>query len=123
MDQTASDAGYQETVVDLKLDGVLEGLALVCEHAVELLGLGHGSWEAVEDETGGLSVDALARSNFSTLSTYPFLHSLLFSSWSRIMFTMMSSDTSFPSSIIFFACLPSSVFAATCARSMSPVAR
>lgn len=55
--------------------------------------------------------------------THPFLHSRLLSSSLLIMLTMMSSDTSPPWSMIFFACLPSSVLAATCARSMSPVAR
>ena len=55
--------------------------------------------------------------------TYPFLHCLLFSSWSRIIPTMISSETSPPASMIFFASTPSDVFFDTCSRSMSPVAR
>jgi len=55
--------------------------------------------------------------------TYPFLHAWLFSSWSLIMPTMMSSETSPPASMIFFASTPSAVFLTTCSRSMSPVAR
>jgi len=54
---------------------------------------------------------------------YPFLQALFFSSWSRIMPTMMSSETSPPASMIFLASTPSDVFFATCSRSMSPVAR
>lgn len=52
MDEAAGDAGDEERVVDLELDGVLEGFALVGEHVVEFLGLGHGAGEAVEDEAG-----------------------------------------------------------------------
>ena len=55
--------------------------------------------------------------------TYPFLHALLFSSWSRIMPTMISSETSPPASMIFLASTPSAVFFATWSRSISPVAR
>lgn len=55
--------------------------------------------------------------------TYPFLHALLFSSWSLIIPTMMSSLTRPPASMIFLASIPSFVFLVTCSRSMSPVAR
>ena len=55
--------------------------------------------------------------------TYPFLHALLFSSWSRIMPTMISSETSPPASMIFLASTPNDVFFVTCSRSISPVAR
>ena len=58
-----------------------------------------------------------------TALAHPFLHCLLFSSWSRIMPTMMSSETSPPASMIFLASTPSVVFFDTCSRSMSPVAR
>ena len=37
--------------------------------------------------------------------------------------TMMSSETSPPASMIFFASTPRGVFFVTCSRSMSPVAR
>lgn len=56
-------------------------------------------------------------------NTHPFLQPLLFSSWSLIMPTMMSSLTSPPASMIFFASLPSLVCFWTCSRNMSPVAR
>lgn len=55
--------------------------------------------------------------------TYPFLHVALFSNWSLIIPTMISSLTSPPASIIFFASTPREVFLATCSRSISPVAR
>ena len=55
--------------------------------------------------------------------THPFLHSLLFSSWSLIIPTMISSLTRPPASMIFFASLPKSVCFVTCSRNMSPVAR
>lgn len=50
MDQTAGDTRDEEGVIDLELDGVLQGLLGGLEHAVELLGLCDCSWEAVEDE-------------------------------------------------------------------------
>lgn len=79
------------------------------------------SWEAVEDEAAQLE-SARVSCHSIPVHAYPFLHSWLFSnSWS-IMFTMISSDTRPPWSMIFFACRPSSVFLVTCARSMSPVA-
>jgi len=52
VDEAAGDAGDEEGVVDLKLDGVLELLVTGLEHGVEALGLGHGTGEAVEDESG-----------------------------------------------------------------------
>ena len=55
--------------------------------------------------------------------TYPFLHSLLFSSWSLIIATTISSLTRPPASMTFFASTPSFVLRATWSRSMSPVAR
>jgi hypothetical protein len=50
MDETASNAGDEERVVDLELDCVLQGLLGGFKHAVELLSLDNRSWEAVEDE-------------------------------------------------------------------------
>lgn len=56
MDQTAGNTRDEELVVDLELDSVLKGLLRGVEHAVELLGLGDRSWEAVEDEAAVKSV-------------------------------------------------------------------
>lgn len=50
VDQTAGDARYEELVVNLELDGVLEGLVALAEHLVETLGLGDGAGETVKDE-------------------------------------------------------------------------
>ena len=54
---------------------------------------------------------------------HPFLQALLFSNWSLIIPTRISSSKSAPASMTFLACRPSSVFWAICSRSMSPVAR
>lgn len=51
VDEAASDARDEEVVVDEQLDGMLELLVLLLEHGVELLGLGDGTGEAVEDES------------------------------------------------------------------------
>lgn len=48
--QAARDAGDEQGVVDLKLNGVLQLLLFLGEHLVESLGLGHGAGEAIEDE-------------------------------------------------------------------------
>lgn len=50
VDETARDARNKERVVDLELDGVLQGEVALAEHGVETLGLGNGAGEAVEDE-------------------------------------------------------------------------
>ena len=50
MDKTASDTRDEERVVDLELDGVLEGLLGGFKHAIKLLGLNDCSWETVENE-------------------------------------------------------------------------
>ena len=50
MDQTTSDTRDQERVGDLELDSVVDRLLALVEHRVELLGLGHGTGEAVKDE-------------------------------------------------------------------------
>ena len=55
-------------------------------------------------------------------ATYPFLQALLFSSWSLIMPTTMSSPTRPPASMTFFASTPSFVLRETWSRSKSPVA-
>ena len=52
MHQTTSDARNQEGVGDLELDGVVDRLLALDQHGVELLSLGHGTGEAVEDEAG-----------------------------------------------------------------------
>lgn len=51
VDETAGDAGDEEAVVNLELDGVLELTLALLEHGVEALGLGDGTGEAVKDET------------------------------------------------------------------------
>lgn len=50
VDQTTSDTRDEERVLDLELDGMVELLRLGVQHVVELLSLGCGSGEAVEDE-------------------------------------------------------------------------
>lgn len=121
MHEAAGDARDEEAVVDLQFYGVLEGLLGYAEHAVELLGLGYCAGEAVEDESGG-GVVLACLSNCVEEGTHPLEHSALFSSSVLIMLIMISSLTRPPASMIFFASRPSAVFAATCARSMSPVA-
>ena len=51
VDQTASDTGDEERVVNLQLNSMLERLLALLEHGVETLGLGDGSGETVKDET------------------------------------------------------------------------
>lgn len=51
MDKTAGDACHKKSIVNLKLDGMLEGLAGRSEHLVELLSLSDCSWETIEDKT------------------------------------------------------------------------
>jgi hypothetical protein len=50
VDQSAGDSGHQQIVGDLELHGLFEGLLLLREHFVELLSLGDGSGEAVQNE-------------------------------------------------------------------------
>jgi hypothetical protein len=52
VNETTSDARYEERVVDLELDGVLERLLGGFKHAIKLLCLNDCSWETVENETG-----------------------------------------------------------------------
>lgn len=124
MDETAGDAADEEVVGDEELDRVVEVLLLGLEHRVELLSLGNGAGEAIEDEPA-LSSSALAHPSEERWGggTHPSEHSLFSSSCCWIMPTMISSLTSPPWSMIFFACLPRSVPCLTCSRSMSPVAR
>lgn len=51
VDETASDTGNEEGVVDLQLNGVLELLLAGEKHLVQTLGLGDSSGETVQDET------------------------------------------------------------------------
>lgn len=53
MDEATGDTRDEESVRDLELEGVVDLLALVREHGVELLGLDDRAGEAVEDEAGG----------------------------------------------------------------------
>lgn len=143
VNETASDTGDEKLVRDDELDYRVELLFAGLEHGVKLLSLRDCAREAVEDEaTKGQTVSCIFRQyNPQHLSTrdagstplrgipdmdkgtHPFLQALLFSSWSLIMPTMMSSLTSPPASMIFFASCPSWVCFWTCSRSMSPVAR
>lgn len=49
--EAAGDTGDEERVIYLELDGVLERFLRLLQHFVELLRLGDGSWETIEDET------------------------------------------------------------------------
>lgn len=51
MDEAAGDTRDEEGVVNLKLDGVVEGLVFCGEHGVQALGLGDSAREAVENES------------------------------------------------------------------------
>ena len=124
VDQAAGDARDEQLVGDGKLNDRVERFFPRREHRVEFLCLRDRAGEPVEHKA------AKSKPHFNSHSkllrretTYPFLHCLLFSSWSRIIPTMMSSETSPPASMIFFASTPSDVFFDTCSRSMSPVAR
>jgi len=125
VNETAGDTGDEEAVIDLHLDGIVEGaFPRFLEHGVEALSLGDGTGETVKDEADrmvsrhGTELDGLGLKK----SAYPFLHSLLFSSSFLIMPTMISSLTRPPASMIFLASRPKGVFLATWDRSMSPVA-
>lgn len=52
VNQPAGDARDEEVVVDFEFDGVVELLLLALEHVIELLSLGRGSRESIEDEAG-----------------------------------------------------------------------
>lgn len=115
MDETASDTRHQEGVVDFELNGVLQVLAAGRKHGIETIGLGNSAWEAIKDETVRRTIRrrSIASPCDGCGIIYPFLHSALFSSSFWIMPTTISSDTSPPSSMIFFAARPSGVLAAT----------
>lgn len=51
VDQPTGDSRDEESIGDLKLDGVVNGLVLLLEHRAKLLSLGDRSGEAVEDES------------------------------------------------------------------------
>lgn len=51
MDQSASDTGDEQRVVDLELHSVLELLVALSKHGVETLSLRNSSGETIEDET------------------------------------------------------------------------
>ena len=129
VDEASCDTRDEELVRDDEFYGRVERLSARGEHRVQLFSLRNCTRETIEykarkHEKRERERDE-NRENGETRRkrTHPFLHALLFSSWSRIMPTMMSSETSPPASIIFFASTPSGVFLTTCSRSMSPVAR
>ena len=121
VDETASYAGDEELVINLQLDNGVEFFLALFEHTVKLLRLGHRTRETIEYKTGVVLMLQLKYSYSN--DTNPFLQALLFSSWSLIMPTTMSSETRAPWSIIFFASRPSCVLAAIWSRNMSPVAK
>lgn len=51
VDQTTGDTGDEQSVVNLKLNGVLELLLAGQKHFIQTLGLGDSSGETVENET------------------------------------------------------------------------
>lgn len=51
VDETASDTGDEEGVIDLELNGVLELLLAGGKHLVQTLSLGDSAGETVQDET------------------------------------------------------------------------
>ena len=53
VDEPARYTRNQKGVLDLHLDNVVQFLLSGAEHVVELLCLRDGTWEAVEDESGG----------------------------------------------------------------------
>lgn len=53
MDESTGDSRDEETIGNLELDSMVDLLVLGREHASELLSLGDGSGESVEDESGG----------------------------------------------------------------------
>jgi hypothetical protein len=122
VDQSTGDTADEEVVVDEELDGGGELLVLGLEHGVELLGLGDGPGESIEDESARPLV-SLPSLGTMMMNTHPRAHSLFSSSCCLMMPTMISSLTSPPWSMIFLASFPSSVPCLTCSRSMSPVAR
>lgn len=50
VDKSAGDTGDKETVIDLKLDSVLEVTFPLLEHGIEAFGLGDGAGEAIENK-------------------------------------------------------------------------
>jgi len=51
VNETSCDAGDEETIVDLELDGVHERLALGLEHLVKTLGLCDCARETIENKS------------------------------------------------------------------------
>lgn len=51
MDETAGDTVNEEFIVNLELDGVLQGGFAVLQHGVKTLGLGNGTGETVQNES------------------------------------------------------------------------
>src|SRR5689334_17941758 len=50
MNEASSDAGNEQSIVNLKLNGMFERNTLVLQHLVKLFGLSDGSRKAIEDE-------------------------------------------------------------------------
>lgn len=102
VNETAGDSGNKELVVNTELNGVLKSLLPWCKHLVKTLGLSNSTGETIKNESAHVS-SAHLQCLFRGRETYPFLHSLLFSSSFLIMPIMISSLTRPPWSIIFLA--------------------
>lgn len=66
MNQAAGDAGNEEGVVNLQLDGMLELALALLEHGIQALGLGDGAGEAVEDEAVGKGSQQTRKASLGT---------------------------------------------------------
>lgn len=58
MDEPASDAGNEETVIDLQFDRVFQGFLLLVEHLIQALGLCYGAGKAIKNKSGALSANS-----------------------------------------------------------------
>jgi len=109
VDESTGDSRDEEGVGDLELDGMIDLLVLGSEHGSELLSLGNGSGESVEDEStcDRARTRERRRSQLErqrgredeeeeSEGTNPSWHSLFSSSCFLIMLTMISSGTSPP---------------------------
>lgn len=56
VDETTSNSCNEQTIIDLKFDGVLERLPSRDKHLVELLGLWNSAGEAIKNETARVSL-------------------------------------------------------------------
>ena len=57
VNETSSNTSNKKRVINLKLNGMLQGLFALREHLVKTLSLGYGSGEAIQDETSKMLVE------------------------------------------------------------------